>query len=154
MAITYEPIATTTSSGGGNISFTSIPATYTDLFLSFVGDTGGITYLRYNNDNGSNYSSNLFWGNGSTTVAARYSESWTFVIPPSSGNIVTQLISIQNYSNSAVYKTSVSRAGFAQGLTSQGIQLWRNTAAINRVDLTNSGTYGDFTATLYGIKAA
>jgi hypothetical protein len=56
MAITYEPIATTTSSGGGNISFTSIPATYTDLFLSFVGDTGGITYLRYNNDSGSNYS--------------------------------------------------------------------------------------------------
>jgi hypothetical protein len=155
MPITYEAIATTTSSGGTSISFTSIPATYTDLVLVFAGDTGGgIGKLEYNGDTGSNYSSTILWGNGINANSARYDVGWTFVIPGTAGNLTIQRVFIQNYSNTTTYKTSISRCDVSTASTTEGVQLWRSTSAINRVDLISSGTYGSYTCTLYGIKAA
>jgi hypothetical protein len=156
MAKTYEKIATTTSSGGSSISFTSIPATYTDLVLIFVGTTGGgVGSLQYNGDTGTNYSVAIMWGNGSGPAATRYDAAYTYAIPDSS-TVMTQRINIQNYSNSTTFKTSISRVDLpvAPSGPTAGAQIWRNTSAINRVDLVNSGTFGSYTATLYGIKAA
>jgi len=155
MAATYEKIATTTSSGGTSISFTSIPSTYTDLQLVFVGTTGaGICQVQYNGDTASNYSSTLMWGDGSSASSQRYTVGWVFVIPGGVNDLVVQRINIQNYANTTTYKTSIARADISTASTSKSAQLWRSTSAINRVDLISSGTYGSYTATLYGIKAA
>ena len=154
MASTYEKIATVTSSGGTSISFTSIPATYTDLQLVFDGSTGGgIGSVQYNGDTASNYSCTLLWGDGSSATSARYSVAYTFVIPGSGNLPRTQRLFIQNYANTTTYKTSLSRVDIASASTTAGVQLWRSTAAINRVDLISSSTYDSYTATLYGIKA-
>ena len=60
MARTYEPIASTTLVSDGTISFSSIPATFTDLILTFVGlsdrtaDNAEALKLTINADTGSN----------------------------------------------------------------------------------------------------
>lgn len=156
MPITYEPIATITPSGGVSVSFTSIPATYTDLQLIFMGSTGGgICEIQYNGDTASNYSSTLFWGNGTGAVSSRYSVGWVFVIPGTGGDLVIQRINIQNYANTTTYKTSIARADISTASTTASVQLWRSTSAINRIDLITSGNYATgTTVTLYGIKAA
>jgi hypothetical protein len=153
MAFTYEPIATTSSSGGTTISFTSIPSTYTDLKLVFVGATGaGICQVQYNGTS-TNYSSTLMYGSGSPSTGS-YSVGWIFVIPGDVSEVITQQINIQNYANTNVHKTSIARADIASASVNESVQLWRSNSAINRVDLISSGTYGSYTATLYGIKAA
>lgn len=154
MPKTYEPIATQSPSGAASVSFTSIPSTYTDLYVVFTGTTGGgNTKLEYNGDTASNYSCTVLYGNGSSATSARYSFAWIYVIPDT-----TQImfrVNIQNYSNTTTFKSSVSRADIASASTTGAVQLWRSTAAINRVDLIASGA-GTFTGTftLYGIKAA
>lgn len=154
MTVTYSQIATVTSSGGTSISFTSIPSNYTDLQLVFVGATGaGICKVEYNGDTASNYSSTLIWGDGSSVSSSRYSVGWTFVIPGGVSDLVVQRINIQNYANTTTFKTSITRADISTASTTASVQLWRSTSAINRVDLISSGTYGSYTASLYGIKA-
>jgi len=59
MAITYEPIASTTlGSAASTITFNSIAASWTDIKLILIGtsSTGGAVIFRFNNDSGSNYS--------------------------------------------------------------------------------------------------
>ena len=157
MPSTYTPIATAALSSASSISFTSIPSTYTDLYLVMRGNTNGpIINVKYNNDTGSNYSSTIMWGNGSSAASARYSESWIYVIPGGSGDDqVSLFLNVQNYSNTTTFKTSIARANIPDASVNASVQLWRNTAAINRVDLILSGV-GTITgtATLYGIKSA
>jgi hypothetical protein len=157
MAFTYEPIATQSLAGAGSVSFTSIPSGYTDLYAVVRGVIpGAILKMQYNGDTASNYSTILMWGNGSGSTSTRYSEAWVFVISGGSGaDEDIALINIQNYSNTTTYKTSLSRAGAADATDTTGSQLWRSTAAINRVDFVlSSSTFTNGTATLYGIKAA
>ncbi len=154
---TYTPIATTTLSSASTISFTSIPSTYTDLYVVIRGVTNGpIIKIQYNADTGSNYSSTLIWGDGSSAASARYSEAWTYVIPGgSASDQLSLLVNIQNYSNTTTYKTSIARANVPDASTTASVQLWRSTSAINRVDflLSGAGTITG-TASLYGITAA
>ena len=79
MPSTYEPIATTTlGSTAATITFSSIPATYTDLRIALVGSlSGGGNYgnLRFNSDSGSNYSVTILRGNGSAASSARQSNA-------------------------------------------------------------------------------
>lgn len=158
MSKTYEPIATTTGSGSISvINFTSIPQTYTDLVLIFKGDTqGGISYLRFNNDSGANYGSNILFHADTYTTQAQYGTAYTFVIPTSSGgpsNPVQQTINIQSYTNTNTFKSVVSRANATNKSISCASIIWRSTSAIDSVSLYGGNTYGAYTATLYGIKA-
>ena len=69
MPITYEPIATASGTGSNTtLSFTSIPATYTDLILILNGslNTGNNTRMRFNNNSGFNYSMTVVTGDGSS----------------------------------------------------------------------------------------
>jgi hypothetical protein len=79
-----------------------------------------------------------YFGDASTTAGAQ-----------------TIVASVMNYSNTTTNKTLLSRGGNAESSTSAIVGLWRNTAAINRIDLkatsTNYATGSTFT--LYGIKA-
>jgi hypothetical protein len=74
MAPTYEPIATTTlGTAAASITFSSIPATYTDLRLVVVAKAVSASTLdvRFNNDSGTNYSKTEISGDGSSAVSFR-----------------------------------------------------------------------------------
>jgi len=164
-APTYEPIETQTlSSNATSVTFSSIPATYTDLVLIIAGtrNTTSNTYLRVGAgsiDTGSNYSTTYIFGDG-TTVASNRQTSTTAILCDADGNNPTVqanwIIQIQNYSNATTFKSTLCRRNNASSEAFAGVGLWRSTSAINTIRVYPSN--GEFTVpavfTLYGIKAA
>lgn len=167
MPATYEPIATTTlSSAGASISFSSIPATYTDLRFTLVVNTTttnseGIR-LTYNNDSGTNYSDTYLSGTGSSAVSGRDTNA-SFIILHYSGTSTTiptfYFGDVFNYGGST-FKTALTGSSEdknGSGNVTRNVGLWRSTAAITTLTLSNAGG-GNFNAgtiaTLYGIKNA
>ena len=166
MATTYEPIATQTlGSAAASVTFSSIPATYTDLVLiSTPIVTAATTFaMRFNSDSTSNYSWTVLIGDGTSATSTRGATQTELRISyaatsrtTNTTNIVTQ---IMNYANSTTYKTAISRDNAASDGTGAIVGLWRATpAAITSITITpNSGgtiINTGSTFTLYGIKAA
>ena len=162
MPATYEPIATTNAGPTQTTyTFSSIPATYTDLVLiiSPVGNGDAQVNLRFNSDTGTNYSYTVLGGNGTSAVSDRASNAtfigadYYFSITTAGGVIRAN---IMNYANSTTYKTALMRADNAGKGTTANVGLWRNTAAITSITITttNSSFANGSTLTLYGIKAA
>ena len=162
MAVTYEPIATTTlSTAAVSVSFTGISSSYTDLKIVAVGKrvSGGALAIRFNNDSATNYSKTRLAGNGTTASSGR-DISGTEIGTNGWNSTYDQLyeIDVMSYGGST-YKTALVRMSADEnggGEVSRIAGLWRSTSAINRVDLLiTSGTIAaGFTATIYGIKAA
>ena len=163
MAATYEPIATTTlGSAAANITFSSIPATYTDLRLVLVG-TGSTTLnvnLKYNNDSSSLYSQTNLAGDGTTAESTRQT-SQTFI--KQMYNLFNTTVSmltydVFSYAGSTNKTTLIINASDdnGSGRIVNTVGLYRSATAISRIDLTAST--GNFatgtTATLYGILKA
>jgi hypothetical protein len=162
MAITYEPIATTTlSTATASVTFSSISG-YTDLFIvcDFVLTSSGDSLgLQFNSDTGSNYSDTMIVGNGSAASSNRQTSN-TYIRNGywEAGRSQTN-VSIMNYANSTTYKTTLARQ-FQSGTTTSyvvsNVGLWRNTNAITSVTLDavsgNIDTGSIFS--IYGIKAA
>ena len=159
MASTYTPIATTTGTGSsGTVSFTSIPSTYTDLIIVATGTGSASTTsfeMRFNNDTGSNYSRTYMLGNGTGASSGRDPNGVSINLGVAEANN-NAIIHIMNYSNTTTYKTAIERINAISSFTAAVVGLWRNTAAINRIDLfLGTGTWNTTaTFTLYGIKAA
>jgi hypothetical protein len=165
MPKTYEPIATVNGTGSSNtISFTSIPATYTDLVIVFdgAGTTGGTAGLAFTINgvtSGTLYSDTRVQGNGSTASSSRNSSvnsgNFGYI---SSSNRSTSILNIMNYSNTTTFKTAISRSlthDATDGRVGSYVTLYRDTAAVNRVDITATPNFSTAsTFTLYGIKAA
>ena len=165
----YESIATVTVGAGGQatISFTSIPSTFKHLQLRAgfaTGETYGQMYGTFNSDTGANYSRHLLYGDGSTAGAGGYASvnNWnagygaTITTYP-----VASVVDILDYTNTNKYKTVRCLTG--QDVNGSGgniymfSNLWLNTAAINRIDLTNASgiNFAQYTkVALYGIKGA
>ena len=165
MTATYDCIATTTiTTNTATVSFTSISANYTDLILiANVDQAAGNNSLRFrlNNDSGSNYSATVIYGNGTSAISSRFTNE-TSGLSYASANTERDsiyIVQFMNYSNSTTYKTILSRSNRASGDVAADVNLWRNTAAINRIDLAMGGSFptNDFadttTLTLYGIKS-
>jgi len=162
MPKTYEPIATQVlESSQANITFSSIPQTYTDLILIVNGRITTSTInpdARVNSDTGTNYSFTEVAGSGSAASSSRSSTinylrlaSFGYLDTVYATNLITQFM---NYSNTTTYKTIISRGNNAGNGTSLVANLWRSTAAISSIVLV-TGTYSaGSTFTLYGIKAA
>lgn len=168
MPKTYEPIATTTlSTDTATITFSSIPATYTDLVFvvnSKFDNAATLTdpFLRVNGSS-TTYSATWLRGNGTTAASGRLSNTDAmYYVGGYSTSFGTLLIHFQNYANTNVYKTVLMRANAADASTLASVFLWRNTNAINEISITASdvgaGTPDKFssgsTFTLYGIKAS
>lgn len=159
MASTYNPISTTTfSSNTTSYTFSSIPATYTDLVLIISGNftadvSGGFTL---NNDGGANYSSTRMYGDGTNATAnGSYSGNQMAFTTGTGTTRSTFIINIMNYSNSSLYKPILIESAMDTIALRSGI--WMNTSAVSRIDVTaNSGQQfvSGTTLTLYGIKAA
>lgn len=166
MAATYEPIATTTlGSAQSSITFSSISSAYTDLIAVFNGSNDGTTqyFMQLGNgsaDTGSNYSTTILDGNGSSAASARYTNDTVGIradyYATGGGNKKISIFQIQNYANTTTYKTVLVRSALPATEVVAGVGLWRSTSAINVVKFTcTSGYYeSGSTFTLYGIKAA
>jgi hypothetical protein len=172
MAATYEPIATYTSNGAQNpITFLSIPQTYTDLVLVIngraTGSTGEDSTLAYVNINTgtNNYSTTNYYSTGASVVSNRTTNQVYFGFGTHPGGTATanifgtEVYHFLNYTNTTTFKTVLSQSSAdlnGAGSTYMTASLWRQTAAINRLDMYVSGPYwaSGSTLTLYGVKAA
>ena len=167
MAITYEPIATTTlSTATATVTFSSISGSYTDLVLVCniaQATSNNSLRMRYNSDTGSNYSWTNLQGDGSAASSARASNQTSGLMAETTGSTSLELVviaHIQNYSNATTYKTHIGRGNRASALVDATVGLWRSTAAITSIDLAMGGTFptnnfaSGSTFTLYGIKSA
>lgn len=162
---TYTPIATTTlSSAAADYTFTSIPGTYTDLVLIVNGGTsssGQSIGMRFNGDSGNNYSSTDLVADASGPASGRTTNT-NFIrivgrgIGTDSTLIDNGVTSIQNYSNSTTYKSTLNRSNVSGGVIVCAA-LWRSTAAITSITIFGEGPSNLITGTtltLYGITAA
>ena len=162
---TYEPIQSQTlGSTQATVTFSSIPQGYTDLVLVIANVTAQIdnVAISLNGDTGSNYSRTILQGNGSTASSSRNnSQSYLYTMykDTAGGDPVISISQFQNYSNTNIYKTVLTR----QETNSSGTKavqaiasLWRNTSAITTILLTSGNA--NFNAgsifTLYGIADA
>lgn len=165
MALTYEPIQTTTlTSTQASVTFSSISSAYTDLVLIIqakaTSGSQNTMGLQFNSDTGTNYSRTSIQGNGTSATSTRGSNESMFYFAYDAGADNTfagnYIIHINNYSNSTTYKTALARSNNANTATQARIGLWRSTSAINSIKILGDSLTYDVgsTFTLYGIKAA
>jgi hypothetical protein len=161
MAKTYEPIATLTGTGSSDtLSFTSIPATYTDLVIVLNGSlsAGANVRMTFNNDSTTKYSMTVLVGDGTSASSYRDNDQpFLQYIGFSDTAMATVIGSVMNYSNTTTNKTYLQRQSKASAQAQSAVGLYRSTSAINRLDIFTSNTATWSTATtvtLYGIKAA
>lgn len=165
---TYTPIATTTlSSAAASYTFSSIPSTYTDLVIvgsirvSKPSDVSAGTLLRFNGDSGSNYSTTLLTGSGTSPAATSRNTSNTYIVYADVAALNTTseytavIWNFMNYSNNTTYKTVLGRSNPPDS-TRALVGLWRSTSAINSITIYGSSydIAAGTTLTLYGITAA
>jgi len=166
VADTFVKIATVTVGSGGaaNMSFSSIPNTYTDLCLKFSVRANSGSFIGVNLTlNGSstsftgkqlegsgaaasssNVTQNVGTGNGSTTTASTFS-SHEIYFPNYAGS-----------TNKSYSVDSVSETNATTAYADLQAGLWSNTAAITSLAVAPStGNFVQYsTATLYGILKA
>lgn len=165
MPATYEKIASTTVSGTttSQISFSSLPSTYTDLRVVLVtkGDQDQNSYIRFNSDTGTNYSYTRINTNG-VTAATFNSTNATAVLLQDSGTIeqfTLVTIDIMGYAgstNKTFLSTNSGDTNNVDNTLNRIVGLWRNTSAISSILLyQGAGNYvAGTTATVYGILKA
>ena len=168
MAITYEPISTTTlGSAAATVTFSSISGSYTDLVLvmsAFGSVSGADIRVQVNSDTASNYSLTRLVGY-TTAFSNRASNAtyWQITnsvgIGSSSSDPTADVIQFMNYSNTTTNKTILVRHNQPQSSlmeTAAQVGLYRSTSAITSITFSlSSGNYSSgSTFTLYGIKSA
>lgn len=164
MPSTYEPIATTTlGSAASTITFSSIPASYTDLRLVLLLRSAATQYVtfRLNGDTGSNYSYTWMDGSGSAVASGRgTNDSLAYISQRTITNgqnafFTLDLFSYAGNTNKTILTTN-NQDENGSGFVGTQVVLYRNTSAINTINLISGvSIYGvGTTATLYGIKNA
>lgn len=169
MANTFTKIASVTVGSGGasTVDFSSIPSTYTDLavYYSIRGSSnesgdGHNPYFKFNN-NTSNYSWIMGYGNGSSALKDSGTSNLLICACPSSdftaNTFSNGLVYIPNYTSSnykVYYRDSTAENNGASSYTVFNARLWSNTSAINQITFYPiTGTFVQYSsATLYGIK--
>jgi hypothetical protein len=170
MANTWVKIISGNFSGGGG-TISSIPATYDDLALlmsardTTAGTGSNFIRVRFNSDTSSVYSGTLANNNNSNSAASSrvsgdtvgYS-GWINYGGNTAGTFASSLMYIPNYKGTTGFKTW-SADGYPDWNSTSGVftyliaGLWRNTAAINRMDFFPAVSFDALTTfTLYGIK--
>lgn len=164
MASTYEPISTTTlGSAASSITFSSIPATYTDLRLVLTCTVSSATdnlIMQYNSTT-TGYSQTFLLGDGSTASSVKYTNFsgiyGSYNQLPSTTIPTFFTYDIFSYAGST-YKTCLCTSSLdynGSGEIARYVGLWRNTSAITSVQLKFGSNFAaGTTATLYGIKSA
>lgn len=125
---------------------------YTDLVVIANTSTPGAYVMRFNGDTGSNYSWTRLYGTGSSAVSDRGSNTTDITSAWGGSTNNLYITNIMNYANTTTNKTALTRIndnGYVVGL----VGMWRNTAAITSITISNSGSNypAGSTFSLYGI---
>ena len=161
---TYIPIATQTlGSSASSITFSSIPSTYTDLRLVLVCTaTYNSPTLIFNGSSASNYSQTYITGGSASGASSSYNPASSAIYitsGPTQGvsttipNIYTfDIFSYAGATNKTLLET-LAEDHNGTGAVQVGVALWRSTAAITSITLSDvSGNFSiNTTATLWGI---
>ena len=163
MPATYEKIATTTlGSNTADITFSSIPSTYTDLRVVLVGTSVSAVSctLRFNSDSSALYSNTTLRGNG-TSASSGNSTGGTGISINAAGfsTTIPSFISVDVFSYAgSTNKTCLITCSSdynGSGETESRVGLYRSTTAISTITINNSSNFKTgTTATLYGILKA
>jgi hypothetical protein len=166
MANTFKALSTVTVGSGGasTISFTSIPASYTDLCIILsCRSTASAAWVDGNlslNSSSSNFSWTSMYSTGASAVSGNENNNTSL------GQIVGNTSTANVFSNIKVYILQYLRDsakpihidyGSENNATTayrgQVSTVWDNTAAVNSVSFTlSSGNFAQYsTATLYGV---
>jgi len=170
MANTFIKIASTTVGSGGasNITFSSIPSTYTDLCLKL-----SVRSNRSASEDGlgiapnvatSGYTYRILSGNGSnaSSVATAYEQIWAARVQgntTTSNTFTSSEFYFPNYAGSNYKSASaefITENNATEAYAYMSALLWSNTAAITSISL-SAGAYSWLTystAYLYGVKNA
>ena len=165
MPNTFTLIASNTvSSAVSSITFSSIPATYTDLVIKMSARKANNDYdiqLKFNGSS-SSYSGRYLEGNGASASSGSYSsqsQAWTANASTNNQTASTfgnSEIYIPNYAGSNNKSWSADSVNETNGTTAYSALhawLWSNTAAITSIELNaNGSTFVQYsTFYLYGI---
>jgi hypothetical protein len=172
MAATYIPIATQTlSSTAGIVTFANIPQTYKDLVLvqsARVSTTYDITAIRVNSVT-SGYSGIYAYTDGSSNASGQGSSEISMragYVPGTGSPYVNEwsneVYTFFDYTNTAYYKTALSRCAFITGAgTGFNVHMKTTTipttGAITQItsQTANGGNWAaGSTFTLYGIASS
>jgi hypothetical protein len=163
----FDSIATQTlSSSVTSVTFNSIPSTYKDLHVRYVGKKvdSGITdiNLTFNGDGGSNYSKSWifsFDGAGPYESGSDSGLSLGYMAgTPDSGVFGAGIIDIPDYASTNKNKTCTYLTGNERSSSNTttliiGAGQWRSTAAISSLTLScGPGFASGSTFEIYGIK--
>ena len=169
MANTYELIASNVlSTTAASVTFSAIPATYTDLVFRWSARNTGAgenAQIRFNADSASNYSRTNLYGDGTSANSIRGTSETYFYFGFSidsstrtASTFANAELYIPNYTvaaNKPISGFSIIETNAAACDTPAVIAaLWRNTAAITSIEVgpvTNSFASGS-SFYLYGIK--
>jgi len=169
MASTFTPIQTTTlSTATRSVTFSSIPATYTDLVvvasITGISASGGTIVLRMNGDTAANYSTTSLSGTGSATSSSRYTRADALqgvVVGGANYGAATGpqniIAHVMNYANSTTNKTVIARHSDPGSLVQANGGIWNSTSAVTSITI-DANLYWTFstgsTFTLWGILNA
>ena len=167
----FESIATATVGAGGaaDITFSSIPSTFTHLQIRFNMRTPGYggSFMQINGDTGNNYSYHYLGRAGASTVVAGGDANGPYIFMGNTGQaqsnlILSHIIDILDYKNANKIKGVKILSGIEAQPTGTAPWIgllsgaWQNTSAITSIKLYMSGgSFGQYTkAALYGIRGA
>ena len=171
----YESIQTITVGSGGaaDVTFSSIPSTYTHLQIRILAKTAFTSSnqdglkVQYNGATGSSYNYHYLGGNGSTTYAGGNASAQTFMQSISIAGTLSNanmfgagVIDILDYANTNKNKVQRALGGTDQngsGVIEMWSGLFLDTTPISSIKLfsfngSNISQYSSFA--LYGIKGA
>lgn len=168
MTVTYDSLSTLTlSSPQSSITFSGFSSAFTDLRIVFQcspSSSGGEALMRFNGDNGANYSYLIQNNDGTGTPNGLFSETSSAIPGNVGGNLGTSVRKtlytwdIFNYASTAHWKPVLctnnlqinnpgnNHMGFGGGI-------WRNTAAITSITISGATYATGSIITLFGIKA-
>lgn len=165
----FESIASATPNGA-NVTFSSIPSTYSALQLRVIGRTTYAAtsweiWMRFNGDSGTNYTYHYLYGDATGGLAGGFTGQTLVRIGDATGSTATASVfgvaicDIHNYASTTQYKTVRAFHGYdlnGSGVVGFKSNLWLSTAAINSITIStaNDSFASGTTIALYGIKGA
>jgi hypothetical protein len=164
MATTYEKIQSTTlGSAAADITFSAIPATYTDLRVVFTGTTSvAFTFAFTLNGASSGYSVTHLFGDGNNAGSSSATNQALWATSSNTSITIPTLFTLDLFSYAgSTFKTGLitgSSEVSSSGKVSRTVGLYQSTSAITSITLASN--FGGSTlsvgtiATLYGILKA
>ena len=170
MANTYTLIASNTlGASAASVTFSAIPATYTDLVLRFSARSTNADYfdnvtLELNTDTGTNYSRTTIQGNGASAVSPRVTSgaNWNAAIingntstADSFGSAEIYLPSYTSTSNKPASFFGVNETNSTTAVLRANAYLYQNAVAITEIKLQVANLFvAGSSFFLYGISSS